>query len=247
MRAILYAAKSTEDTRGSIPTQFEDGRAMAAREGWQVIGEYADEAASAWSGDRGAQLAAAMAHAEKIAPCVLVAQHSDRLARGDGRAARHLGELYFWAIKADVELRSVQDDSTFTNPLLTFAMGERNAEDSRRKSLAVQAGMRRRSEAGMHHGGPRPYGYGYEDGALVIVDAEAVIVQRIFGEFLAGKSLTAIARELQGEGVKTMRGRLWRTSTVGQILRNPKMWRARLAGAESACTCVPRDAYQPSR
>jgi hypothetical protein len=29
--AILYAAKSTEDKRGSIPTQLEDGKAFADR------------------------------------------------------------------------------------------------------------------------------------------------------------------------------------------------------------------------
>src|SRR4051812_3331296 len=103
---------------------------MAIRGAWEIDGEYADEAASAWSGDRGPQRAAAIAHAERIAPCILVVQHSDRLARGEGLKARHLGELYFWALKAGIELRSVQDDSTFTNPLLAFAMGERNAEDS---------------------------------------------------------------------------------------------------------------------
>ena len=98
---------------------------------------------------------------------VILVQHSDRLARGDGRDARHLGEIYFWALKAGVELRSVQDDSTFTNPLLAFAMGERNAEDSRRKSLAVKAGMKRRREAGKHHGGPPAYGTTYWNGDQV--------------------------------------------------------------------------------
>lgn len=221
MKVVIYAAKSTADERGSIPTQLEDGRAKAACEGWEVVGEYADEAASAWSGDRGPQLAAAMAHAGQAAPSVLVVQHSDRLARGDGRSARHLGELYFWALKAGVQLRSVQDDSTFTNPLLTFAMGERNAEDSRRKSLAVKAGMRRRKEAGMPNGGPRPYGYRYEDGHLVVVDAEGVIVRRIFMDFVGGRSLSEIARRLHRDGVRTIRGRLWRQSTVSGILSNP--------------------------
>lgn len=221
MKAIIYAAKSTQDVRGSIPTQMEDCRAMATREGWVVDGEYADEAASAWSGDRGPGLAAAMKHAERIAPCVLVVQHSDRLARGDGRNARHLGEIYFWSLKAGVQLRSVQDDSTFTNPLLAFAMGERNAEDSRRKSLAVKAGMRRRKEAGKPNGGPRPYGYRYEGGGLVVVESEAVIVRRIFDEFTAGRSLTAIARGLHRDGVPTLRGRYWRQSTVSGILTNP--------------------------
>jgi hypothetical protein len=47
VRAILYAAKSTADPRGSIPSQLADARAMAAREAWEIDGEYADEAASA--------------------------------------------------------------------------------------------------------------------------------------------------------------------------------------------------------
>jgi site-specific DNA recombinase len=220
-QAILYAAKSTADPRGSIPTQLSDARAMAVREAWEINGEYSDEAASAWSGDRGPQLAAAMEHAQRIAPCVLVVQHSDRLARGDGLQARHLGELYFWALKAGVELRSVQDDSTFTNPLLAFAMGERNAEDSRRKSLAVAAGMKRVAAAGRPSGGPRPYGYRYVAGELVGVDAEGVIVRRIFGDFAGGQSLSAIARGLYREGVPTLRGGPWRQSTVSGILRNP--------------------------
>src|SRR3954463_12853198 len=194
---------------------------MASREGWEIDGEYADESASAWSGDRGPQLAAAIARAERMAPCVLVVQHSDRLARGDGLKARHLGELYFWALKAGVELRSVQDDSTFTNPLLAFAMGERNAEDSRRKSLGVAAGMKRIAAAGRPSGGPRPYGYRYDSGALVVVEAEAVIVRRVVSQFLAGRSITAIARGLARDGVPTLRGGPWRQSTVSGILRNP--------------------------
>jgi site-specific DNA recombinase len=225
VRAILYAAKSTKDKRGSIPTQLEDGRSMAAREGWEIAGEYADEDESGWRGDRGPQLAAAIAHAERLRhdgrEVVLVVQHSDRLARGDGRTARHLGELYFWALKAAVEIRSVQDDSTFTNPLLAFAMGERNAEDSRRKSLAVQAGMQRRAEAGRPPGGPRPYGYRYENGTLVIVHAEGVIIRRIFIEFTGGRSLSAIARGLHHDGIPTLRGRLWRQSTISGILHHP--------------------------
>lgn len=220
MKAILYAAKSTPDPRGSIPTQLEDCRAMATREGWDVAGEYSEESASAWSGDRGPQLAAAIAHAEQIAPAALLVQHSDRLARGDGRKARHLGEIYFWAIKADVELRSVQDDSTFTNPLLAFAMGERNAADSSRKSLAVAAGLKRRAERGLYTG-RRPYGYSKADG-LVVLEHEAEIVRRIFGELIAGATLTAIARALVADGIPTADGRAkWRQSTVAGIVHNP--------------------------
>ena len=57
--AVLYAAKSTEDKRGSIPTQLEDCREIAEREGWNIADEFQDEAASAYSGNRGPGLAAA--------------------------------------------------------------------------------------------------------------------------------------------------------------------------------------------
>ncbi|MQA74179.1 MAG: hypothetical protein GEU88_07555 [Solirubrobacterales bacterium] len=219
MKAIIYAAKSTADQRGSIPAQLRDGRQLAEREGWTVMGEYHDEAASAWSGDRGPGLSAAMEHAERIGAS-LVVQHSDRLARGDGRSARHLGEIYFWAIKHGVVLRSVQDDSTFTNPLLAFAMGERNAEDSRRKSLAVKAGKARRAALGLALGGPRPYGYRWENGDLVIVREEAEIVRRIYAETLQGRSQLAIARDLNREGIHTAQGRRWQHRAVATVLSN---------------------------
>jgi hypothetical protein len=56
---------------------------------------------------------------------------------------------------------------------------------------------------------------------MEIVGHQAEIVRRIYSEFIAGKSLTAIARELQRDRVATARGGRWRTSTIGGILGNP--------------------------
>ena len=58
--AVAYAAKSTADEHGSIPTQLADCRPLAEREGFEVLYEYQDESASAYSGDRGPGLAAAL-------------------------------------------------------------------------------------------------------------------------------------------------------------------------------------------
>lgn len=51
--AVLYAAKSTTDPRGSIPTQIADARAAALLEGREIVAEHHDEAASAFTGNRG--------------------------------------------------------------------------------------------------------------------------------------------------------------------------------------------------
>jgi site-specific DNA recombinase len=89
MKAVIYAAKSTEDKHGSIPTQLDDCRALAERQGWEVAGEFIDEAFSAHKGDRGPGLARALEAGERQV-ATLVVQHSDRLARGDGKKAKHL-------------------------------------------------------------------------------------------------------------------------------------------------------------
>ena len=151
-QAVIYAAKSTPDEHDSIPAQLEECRGDAEAEGFPVDGEYSDEAVCGWSDDRGPGLAAAMEHVERIKG-VLIVQHSDRLARGDGVQARHLVEIALWAIKAGVTIRSILDPQTFENLLMAVIMGERNTEDSRRKSEAVKAD----SSVGTTVGGGHPY------------------------------------------------------------------------------------------
>src|SRR4051794_21406253 len=141
-RAVLYAAKSTEDTEGSIPTQLADARRKAEQEGWHVVAEYSDDGYSAWKGNRGPGLQEAKAHAARAAaesgiPAMLVAQHSDRFARGAGLApgaAQHVAELFIELRRVNVHLRSVQDDANLADLLRAVIIGERNSEDSKRKS-----------------------------------------------------------------------------------------------------------------
>ena len=106
---IVYAAKSTEDRRGSIGDQLRECRANIEGTGRRhIVAEYSEEAVSAFSGNRGSELAEAMQHAEDLAHqsgvVELWAQHSDLLARGDGRLALWgaktqscVGRGLFWA------------------------------------------------------------------------------------------------------------------------------------------------------
>src|SRR4051794_21158313 len=154
--AVIYAAKSTHDPRGSIATQLEDCRALTAREGLEVGAAFKDEAYSAFTSNRGPGLAAAMRKAEEIAPCALIVQHTDRLSRGDGIEAQHLGEIFFWATRHGVTIRSCQDDllaDPRMGPLMAAVAGMRNHEDSKRKSEATRAGKRREAAKGRPNGG----------------------------------------------------------------------------------------------
>jgi len=243
MPCVIYAAKSSEDVRGSIPTQLSDARAAINLQGGRrVVAEHADEAASAYRGNRGPGLAAAKREAVRLAAqrgaAELWVQHSDRLARGDGLAADHLAEVFFEMRRAGVVLRSVQDDSTFTNPMLVAAIGERNREDSARKSAATRSGKRRRWESGKALGGPVHDGYTLvpeldaqgqpvteRDGRVVyrrVIDPErAPLIRRIFDQVEAGQTFGDVARRFNAEGHKTVRGKHWTTRRIRETVLNP--------------------------
>src|SRR5207244_3625695 len=65
---VIYAAKSSEDRRGSIPGQLYECREAVESAGARVIvGEYSVEAFSAFIASRGPRLAEAMRHALELA------------------------------------------------------------------------------------------------------------------------------------------------------------------------------------
>ena len=62
-----------------------------------------------------------------------------------------------------------------------------------------------------------------EDGNLVVVPEEAIIVKRIFREYLEGKSISKIARGLEQDGIKTVTGLdHWHPRTIDKMFSNEK-------------------------
>lgn len=231
--AVIYAAKSTQDKHLSIPTQIKDCQAKAVDEDWEVVDEFKDEGFSAYSGNRGpglerAKRAAADAATDSGGICMLVAQHSDRFARGAGDqpgAADSLIEIWHAMRRENVHLRSKQNDSMLGDPLLVAAASKLAYEESARKSDATKSGMERRAvERGQAAGGIRAFGYRWGEnktGLLVVAHEAAVVEGRMYEATLAGATQQGIMRELEADGIKTVRGGRWHQGGIGRILRNP--------------------------
>lgn len=230
--AVIYAAKSTEDKHGSIPTQIEDACVLADRERWDVVGEFCDEGFSAFSGNRGPGLESAKALAIETAReqgrCVLVAQDADRLARGAGDepgAADHLGEVYFAMKRRRVELWTVR--SGRLDLLRAAVEGERSHDETQRKAQATRAGLKRRKERG-EPVGAIPLGYrvdvAMEDGRPVtrreVDPAGAALVQRIMAAVEAGNTPGQVQRDLNRELLRTARGKPWSARAVRSVVLN---------------------------
>jgi hypothetical protein len=119
----------------------------------------------------------------------------------------------------------VEDDGSLENVVMAAVMGERNTEDSRRKSAAVKAGMDRRRKRGQYIGrlflGSEWVRNEDDEREIRITESGAAIAQRIFGEYLAGNPQRTIARNCHADKVPTQNGGDWHQATVQKILTNP--------------------------
>jgi hypothetical protein len=205
-----------------------------------VIEAFKEEAVSAFSGNRGAALEDAMRVTASLAAdhgaAELWVQHSDRLARGDGKNARHAVEIALWALKANVQIRPVQDPDTFRDLLYAVVTGQRNHEDSKRRGAASVAGKRRAAERG-DYAGSIIDGYrvavdvderGHVTKRMDIDPARKPVIDLIFKLASKRQPPSAIARALNARGWKTkpagrrQKPQPFTTERVIQALDNPR-------------------------
>ena len=67
-----------------------------------------------------------------------------------------------------------------------------------------------------HISSTRPFGY--ELDGMTVVESEAVVIRALVARFLAGESLRSLATWLDHEGVRTVTGGPWRTTTLRAML-----------------------------
>ncbi len=238
---IIYAARSVADDRRdaekSTTSQTDEVRARIEEEGGRVVvGEFAESGHSAYHGERGPELEAAMRAAKEAAAEHGVAElwvfHSSRLSRGDGIKGRQ-GLMKIWADLRyeDVAVRSVSDDESVTNPMLVGIADTQNHKYSRDHGAHVARGKRAAlAQGGGWPGGPVPDGYradrsvndrGRKVVELVVDPERAAVVELAFDLSEQGLGDPTIARRLNDAGHRTPRGKAYSRRSVQNMLRNP--------------------------
>ena len=101
------------------------------------------------------------------------------------------------------------------NILLSFAQFEREVIGERIRDKVAASRKR-----GIWMGGYVPLGYDVRDRKLVVNDAEAASVRRIFGRFVELGSATVLARELRREGFRNKQGTLIDKGYLYRLLKN---------------------------
>ena len=78
-----------------------------------------------------------------------------------------------------------------------------------------------RAAAGKFNGGPIPFGYRLHDGRLVINEAEAAVVRRMFELAIEKHIVRRIRLALNASGSRTRKGYAWACETIRRILTSP--------------------------
>lgn len=228
-RAAIYLRVSTEEQANAgygLDAQENKCRAMATVKAWQVADFYIDEGISGTKDETKrpalAQLIAAACGGEINA---VIVSSLDRLGRNTRLVLRLIDQL----AECGVVLVSCKESLDTETPTGRFVlrMFASLAELDRDSIVERTTGGRdARGAIDGERGGRVPYGYYRTESGISINDTAAEVVRSIFTMRGDGMTLTAIASELNSNGIAPGRGgRQWYPSSVREVLKNEQAYR----------------------
>jgi site-specific DNA recombinase len=230
-RCAIYARFSTDlQNPRSAEDQARICRDRAEREGWTVVDVYSDLAISG-SDNRRPGLTKLLSDAEAGSFDIVLAEDLDRVSRDQEDIARYFKRLRFHGIR----LVTLADGDV--DEMHIGFKGTMNAMELRKLADKIRRGQKGAVDRGRVPGG-LCYGYdtapqlradgSVERGLRVINEDQAAIVRRIYAEFIQGRSIKAIAQDLNRDGIPSPRGGEWRQTAIKGnpqraigVLRNP--------------------------
>jgi DNA invertase Pin-like site-specific DNA recombinase len=226
LRCAVYTRKSSEEGLdmefNSLDAQREACEAFIASqraEGWVLVRErYDDGGISGGTLERPA-LKRLVADIQEGLVDVVVVYKIDRLSRSlvdFTKLVEVFDANYVTFVSVTQSFNTTTSMGRLTlNILLSFAQFEREVIGERIRDKVAASRKR-----GLWMGGYVPLGYDVRERKLVINDAEAVLVRRIFTGFVEMESCTRLVQMLRAEGATTKRGRPLTKSDVYRILSN---------------------------
>jgi len=226
-RVAAYARVSTNDEEQltSYKTQVKYyTKHIQSNPEWEFAGMYADRDRSGTTTKRRDDFNRMISDALAGKIDLIITKSVSRFARNTVDTLTIVRQLKEKGVEVYFEKENIYTLDSKGELLITI-MSSLAQEESRSISENVTWGQRKRMQDGKVS---LPYKHflGYEkgpDGAPVIVEEEAEIVRLIYRLFLYGKSPSAIATMLTGEGILTPGGKIgWRPNAVISILTNEK-------------------------
>lgn len=226
LKVAAYCRVSTnhEEQESSLEAQasyYE--KLIEEHDNWRLVKIYAERAS-------GTQLKKRPEFMKMIKACkqgkidLILTKSMSRFGRNTLDTLKTLYEFFNLDVKVYFEKENLNNYDKEMRTMMGIYAGFAQ-EESKNMSDNIKWGIRERMREGkVCLNCSRFLGYDKdENGKLVVVESEAVIVRKIFELYLNGFGVRKIKKYLEENGIKTVTGKdVWSTSTIDRILSNEK-------------------------
>ena len=226
LRVAAYCRVSTnhDEQESSLEAQISYyEKLITSHKDWKLVKIYAEKAS-------GTQMKKRPEFMKMLKACrqgkidLILTKSISRFGRNTLDTLRVLYELFNLGVKVEIEKENLNN----YNKEMRTIMGIYAAfsqEESKNMSDNIKWGIRAKMRSGrVCLNCTRFLGYDKdENGRLIVVESEAVVVRKIFELYLQDFGVRKIKKYLEENGIKTVTGKeVWSTSTIDRILSNEK-------------------------
>lgn len=222
MKAAIYTRLSMAvANETSRERQEADCRAYAAARGWKVAHVHTD-LLSGFKAVTRPGFDAFMADLRTGAVDVGIIWKLDRLTR---KGVQDVAPILEALREGGTALASVNDSIDTSTAMgegvlaLVASIGKQESQNISLRTTSAKAAQARAGKPVIN--GIRPFGYGTD--RITIVEDEASVIRSAAADVIAGRNVYDICRQWEADGVRSPVGGVMSPSTVGRILRSPRM------------------------
>ena len=225
MRVTYYARVSTEkdEQLHSLSAQIKYYSDMInSNSHWEFVEGYIDEGLSATSVKKRESFLTMIEDAKLGKFDFVITKEISRFSRNTVDSIQYTQQLLTYGV--GVLFQSDNINTLLPDSELRLTIMSSIAQDEVRKiSERVRFGFKRAIEKGSVLGNNKIWGYKKDNGRLVIVEEEAEIIREIFDMYVNQHlGMRVISRILGEQGVKNSKNNDLATSTIRNIIANPK-------------------------
>lgn len=225
LRVAAYArvSSNSDDQFNSFAAQVRHYTDLiSANAEWSLADIYADEGITGTDADKRDEFQRLLADCRWGKIDRILVKSISRFARNTMDCLAAVRELKTLGVSVLFEHEGI-DTSRASGEMLTAIFAGFAQAESENISKNMRWSFTRRMERGIYIPSVQPYGYIRREDTIIINEEQAVIVRRIFADYLAGESMDQIARSLTRKGISHSDGSQgWKHKAISDILTNEK-------------------------
>ena len=225
LRVAAYCRVSTEqeEQESSFENQVEYyTNLIQSNPEWECAGIFADRGISGTKDTIRPEFMRMIEECKRHKIDLILTKSLSRFSRNTLDSITYIRLLKSLNVAIEFEKEGLNTSDVSSEIYLTWFSAFAQAE-SESISGNMRWGIQKRMQAGTYIPANLPYGYTLQDHSIRIVEEQAVIVQRIFKEYLSGKSTERIASDLREEGIPCKSGEVaWDSTAIRYIISNEK-------------------------